>query len=47
VKGGAPIAIIGSRNLLEIALNQGDARAHFKARIGQAVKVRQFTRGKP
>jgi S-adenosylmethionine hydrolase len=40
VKTGAPIAIIGSRNLLEIALNQGDARKHFKARIGLGVRLR-------
>jgi len=46
VKAGAPIAIIGSRNLLEIALNQRDAREYFKARIGQAVKVRFVPMGK-
>ncbi|MBW1742363.1 MAG: SAM-dependent chlorinase/fluorinase [Deltaproteobacteria bacterium] len=46
VKVGAPMAIVGSRNLLEIALNQGDARKYFKARIGQAVKVRFVARGK-
>jgi S-adenosylmethionine hydrolase len=40
VKAGAPIAIIGSRNLLEIALNQGDASEHFKARIGHSVRLR-------
>lgn len=39
VKPGAPLAIVGSRQLLEISVNQGDARAHFKSRIGQAVKV--------
>jgi S-adenosyl-L-methionine hydrolase (adenosine-forming) len=40
VKAGAPTAIIGSRNLLEVSLNQGDAREHFKARIGQGVRLR-------
>lgn len=41
VKVGAPMAIVGSRNLLEISLNQGDAREHFKARIGQTVRIRE------
>ena len=40
VKEGAPIAIFGSRNLLEIALNQGNAREYFKARIGHGVRLR-------
>ena len=40
VKVGSPVAIFGSRNLLELSLNQGDARSYFKARIGQAVKVK-------
>jgi S-adenosylmethionine hydrolase len=40
VKVGKPLAIIGSRNLLEIALNQGDACQHFKAEIGQSVRVK-------
>jgi hypothetical protein len=44
VKVGAPMAIFGSRKLLEISLNQGDARKYFKARIGQAVKLRLSTR---
>jgi len=39
VKIGSPLAIFGSRNLLEISLNQGDALNYFKARIGQRVKV--------
>jgi S-adenosylmethionine hydrolase len=37
VKIGSPVAIFGSRNLLEISLNQGDARTYFEARIGQNV----------
>ncbi|MBW1744068.1 MAG: SAM-dependent chlorinase/fluorinase [Deltaproteobacteria bacterium] len=45
VEVGAPMAIIGSRNLLEIALNQGDARAHFKTRIGQTVRVKISRKG--
>ncbi len=40
VKTGSPVAIFGSRNLLEISLNQGDARTYFKARIGQIVRVK-------
>lgn len=43
VKAGAPVAIFGSRKLLEISLNQGDARAYFKARIGQTVRVKSVT----
>jgi S-adenosylmethionine hydrolase len=37
---GAPVAIFGSRNLLEISLNQGDARTYFSARIGKRVRLR-------
>ncbi|MBW1678030.1 MAG: SAM-dependent chlorinase/fluorinase, partial [Deltaproteobacteria bacterium] len=40
VKIGSAVAVFGSRNLLEISLNQGDARTYFKARIGQAVRVK-------
>ena len=40
VKIGSPVAVFGSRNLLEISLNQGDARTHFNARIGQSVRVK-------
>ncbi len=43
VRAGSPVAIFGSRKLLEISLNQGDARSHFKARVGQAVKVKRVT----
>jgi len=38
-KTGCPVAIFGSRNLLEISLNQGDARSYFKARISQTVRL--------
>jgi S-adenosylmethionine hydrolase len=40
VKMGSPVAIFGSRNLLEISLNQGDARTYFKTRIGRSVRVK-------
>jgi S-adenosylmethionine hydrolase len=47
VKIGAPLAIFGSRNLLEISVNQGDARARFKSRVGQTVRViRPVKRGR-
>ncbi len=40
VKAGSPVAIIGSRNLLEISINQADASVYFRATVGDAVKVR-------
>jgi S-adenosylmethionine hydrolase len=40
VKVGSPVALFGSRNLLEISVNQADAHTHFKANIGQAIKVK-------
>jgi S-adenosylmethionine hydrolase len=40
VRVGSPVAIFGSRRLLEISLNQGDARTYFKAKIGQTVRVK-------
>ncbi|MCK4390143.1 MAG: SAM-dependent chlorinase/fluorinase [Desulfobacterales bacterium] len=43
VKIGSPVAVVGSRKLLEISLNQGDARRYFKARIGQTIRVRPVT----
>ncbi|NVM23064.1 MAG: SAM-dependent chlorinase/fluorinase [Desulfobacterales bacterium] len=43
VKAGFPLAVFGSRNLLEISVNQADASTYFKAGIGQAVKVRPVT----
>jgi S-adenosylmethionine hydrolase len=39
VKRGSPVAIFGSRGLLEVSVNQGDAFAQFKIRIGQSVYV--------
>jgi S-adenosylmethionine hydrolase len=47
VKIGSPIAIFGSRNLLEISLNQGDARTYFKARIGQTIRAKLVTKKNP
>jgi hypothetical protein len=41
VKKGAPICLIGSRNLLEISVNQQDARTYFKARVGQTIRVKE------
>ncbi|MDY6955148.1 MAG: SAM-dependent chlorinase/fluorinase, partial [Thermodesulfobacteriota bacterium] len=45
VKKGAPLSIMGSRNLLEIAVNQEDARTYFRATAGQTVRVKRGTRG--
>ena len=36
----SPLALIGSRNYLEIAVNCGSARRHFKAQKGDAVRVK-------
>jgi S-adenosylmethionine hydrolase len=40
---GAPLAIIGSRGLLEIAVNGGSAREHFSAAYGDDVYVMKKT----
>jgi S-adenosylmethionine hydrolase len=40
VKTGSPVAVFGSRKLLEIAVNQMDARTYFKARVGQTIRVK-------
>ncbi len=40
VKIGSPVALFGSRNLLEISVNQADARTHFKASVGKTVKIK-------
>jgi S-adenosylmethionine hydrolase len=40
VKTGAPVAIVGSRNLLEISVNRKDARTYFKAGVGQTIRVK-------
>jgi S-adenosylmethionine hydrolase len=47
VKIGFPMAIFGSRNLLEISLNQGDARTYFDARIGQNVILELIKKDRP
>lgn len=44
VKVGDPLAIFGSRNLLEISVNQADARSYFRARVGLAVNVEVLTK---
>jgi S-adenosylmethionine hydrolase len=36
---GTPLAIVGSRDLLEISLNQGDARRFFGAARGDTVRL--------
>ena len=36
----SPLALIGSRNYLEIAVNCGSAKRHFKAQKGDAVRVK-------
>ena len=36
----SPLALIGSRNYLEIAVNCGSAKQHFKAQKGDAVRVK-------
>ncbi|NVM56868.1 MAG: SAM-dependent chlorinase/fluorinase [Desulfobacterales bacterium] len=40
VQTGSPLAVFGSRNLLEISVNQADARTYFKANIGQAIRLK-------
>lgn len=40
VKTGSPVAVVGSRKLLEIAVNQADARTYFKAGVGQTITVK-------
>ncbi len=37
---GRPLALVGSRGYLEIAVNRGSAQSHFEARKGDAVDVR-------
>ena len=36
---GAPVAIFGSKDLLEISLSQTDAHAYYKAGVGETVTV--------
>lgn len=40
VEPGSPVALIGSSNSLEVAINQGSAAEHFKAAVGAAVHIR-------
>jgi S-adenosylmethionine hydrolase len=40
VEAGRPLALIGSRGYLEIAVNCGSARSHFKVNKGDDVTVR-------
>ena len=39
VENGKPLAIIGSRGYLEVAVNFGDAARQFKARLGEIVRL--------
>ncbi len=39
VPEGVPLAVFGSRNFLEISVNQGDAMAYFNARVGQGLTL--------
>lgn len=39
VPAGSPLALMGSRDLLEIAVNQGNARRYFGVERGQSVVV--------
>ncbi|MBS7640745.1 MAG: S-adenosyl-l-methionine hydroxide adenosyltransferase family protein [Candidatus Bathyarchaeia archaeon] len=39
VQVGTPLAIIGSCNLLEISVNQGDASAYFGANVGEKIRI--------
>jgi S-adenosylmethionine hydrolase len=39
VPEGAPLAVFGSRNLLEISINQGDARSYFNVGVGQGLTL--------
>ncbi len=42
VKVGSPVAVFGSRDLLELSVNQAHASTYFKAKAGQTVRL---TRG--
>lgn len=39
-EGGRPLALVGSRGYLEIAVNRGSAQRYFDVRKGEAVEVR-------
>ena len=47
VQKGVPLAIVGSRQLLEISVNQADARTYLDASIGQTVRVESETDTNP
>jgi len=38
----SPVALIGSRGVLEIGVNCGDAASHFRAGFGEKVRLRLF-----
>ena len=40
VKAQSPLAIIGSRGYLEIALNKGSAKTHFSVQKGDTIAVK-------
>ncbi len=42
VKEGEIIALIGSNNLLEIAVNQGNAQKILKAKIGDKITIEKI-----
>jgi S-adenosylmethionine hydrolase len=44
VKIDSPVALLGSRNLLEISINQAEASAHFKANVGDIIKIRPLAK---
>jgi S-adenosylmethionine hydrolase len=39
VKPQEPLILIGSHNYLEVAINQGDAAAEFRTKLGDKIKV--------
>ncbi|HDQ05981.1 MAG TPA: hypothetical protein ENN36_04575 [Candidatus Bathyarchaeota archaeon] len=45
VQSGAPLALIGGSNFLEVAVNQGSASAVFKAKLGEAFHVSREVSG--
>lgn len=47
VPEGAPLAVFGSRNLLEISINQGDARYYFNVGVGQGLTLTRKRRDEP
>ncbi|MEX0718115.1 MAG: SAM-dependent chlorinase/fluorinase [Planctomycetaceae bacterium] len=44
VPPGEPLALVGSHGFVEIAVNQGDARAVLEARVGSEVRIERGTR---